>query len=137
MKAMYVHESRGENYAFWIVCGLKLIETRTKNTLLPLVGETVAVIRTRSGHAPEVCGFVKVTGNDFCDERFFNRYRNMTMIPENSKYNKFGTYKGEAGKWFYHLENGRPCKPFPVPADAVKHGRSWCEFDLPEGAVKP
>lgn len=130
-KAMYVHESRGEYYAHWITYRYKTEETRTKNTLLPLVGEIVAVICTRSNHKAEIIGFVDVTGYSFCPETLFEMYRPETMIPTTSKYNKFGYRNGKPGKWFYHLANGRPCMPFPVPDNAVKHGRAWCEFDLP------
>ncbi len=131
MKGIFVHESRGEYYAHDIVYGSKTIETRTKNTLLPCVGETVAVISTRSGHAPEIVGFVSIFTYAFCPETLFEMYRPETMIPHNSKYNKLGHRNGKPGKWFYYLENPIPVKPFPLPDDAVRHGRSWCEFELP------
>ena len=135
MKAIYVHEKAGEYYAHWIVYGEKTIETRTRNVLLSLVGETVAVVCTRNGHAPEIVGFVDITRYEFCPETLFNMYRPDTMIPMFSKYNRLGTRDGKPGKWFYHLENARPCKPFPLPENAVRHGRSWCEFECPANII--
>ena len=135
MKAIFVHETAGEPYAYWMVYGFKTEETRTKNTLLPCVGENVAVVSTRSGRKPEIVGFVEITGYSFCPASLFEMYREDTMIPYNSKYNKFGYRNGKPGKWFYHIEFPRPCKPFPLPENAIRHGRSWCEFERPANII--
>lgn len=127
MKAMFVNED-GVLYAHLIVSGKKLIETRTKNMLLPLVGERVAVVGTRKGKAPMVIGFVNVQNYCFCPVTMLEMWRSETMIPKGDTYDNLGKRDGRQGKWFYELFNAEPCDPFPLPANAVRHGRSWCEF---------
>ena len=128
MKAVFINEDHGLLYAHWIAEGRKLYETRTKNTLLPLVGERVALCSTRNGKAPEIVGYADVVNYFFCNAGLFEMYRPDTMIPEGSKYNKFGMRDGISGKWFYEMANPETCKPFPLPSSAIRHGRSWCEF---------
>ena len=45
------------------------------------------------------------------------------LVPYWSNY-----YTSANGKWFYHLANAEECTPYPLPENAVRHGRSWCEF---------
>lgn len=123
MKAIFVNENGGIRYAEAIVKGLKPIETRSRNMLRALVGERVAVVRTRRGKAPVVIGYVTIYRADFCPADTFGAYRDLTLIPEGSAYDCKGR-----GKWFYFLSNANPCDPFPLPENAVRHGRSWCEF---------
>lgn len=127
MKAMFVNENTVP-YAQLIVSGEKTIETRTKNMLLPLVGERVAVVRTRNGKKPMVVGYVDVTWYCFCLAAFLDEWRNETLIPRGDIYDNLGRRDGRQGKWFYDLANAEPCDPYPLPASAVRHGRSWCEF---------
>ena len=123
MKAMFVNEDGGIRYAAAIVQGYKPIETRTKNMLAELVGERVAVIRTRRGKAPTVLGYVDVVSSAHRNGKWLDENRDKTLIPAGSKYDVNGW-----AKWCYFLENPAPCDPYPLPENAVRHGRSWCEF---------
>lgn len=123
MKAMFVNDDGPVKYATLIARGWKTIETRKKNMLRSLVGERVAIVRTGRGKVPEIIGYVDVVRYEFCPFCLFEMYRDLTCIPQGSKYDVSGR-----GKWFYHLANAETCDPYPLPADAVRHGRSWCEF---------
>lgn len=107
---------------------IKTIETRTKNMLLPLVGERVAIIRTGKGKKPLVVGYVDITNYAFCPVIMLDAYRNETCIPVGSTFDNLGTRDGRQGKWFYYLENAVSCNPYKLPSSAIYHGRSWCEF---------
>lgn len=123
MKGIFVHETRGVRYAWAIAHGYKTIETRSKNMLAACVGETVAIIRTRQGHNPDIIGFVDITRAEFCPASEFDKFRNQTLIPEGSRFDCHGK-----GKWFYHLENAEAYFSQPLPENVVRHGRSWCEW---------
>ena len=123
MYGIFVNEDGGIHYAQAIVQGYKPIETRSRNMLSALVGERVAIIRTRKGKAPTVVGYADITRWEFCPCALFEMYRDLTLIPSGSKYD----IKGK-GKYFYHMANPETCKPYPLPGSAVRHGRSWCEW---------
>lgn len=123
MYGIFVNSDGGIPYADAIVQGFKPVETRNRNTLKRLVGERVAVIRTRRNKAPTVVGYVDVVRDEFCPVTLFEMYRDETLIPPGSRYDVRGR-----GKWFYRLADAERCEPYPLPSDAVRHGRSWCEF---------
>lgn len=123
MYGIFVNEDGGVRYAHAIVGGYKTVETRNRNMLKDLVGERVAVIRTRRGKSPAVVGYVDIVRYEFCPVSLFEMYRDETLIPPGSRYDVSGR-----GKWFYRLENAEKCDAYPLPSDAVRHGRSWCEF---------
>ena len=123
MYGIFVNENGGIRYADAIVNGIKTIETRNRNMLRALVGERVAVVRTRRNSRPTVVGYVDIVRDEFCPYCLFEMYRDETLIPPGSQYDVRGR-----GKWFYLLENAEKCATYPLPADAVRHGRSWCEF---------
>lgn len=123
MKAVFVADDHGAHYAEWIVKAYKTIETRRKNMLRLLVGERVAVVRTGNGRKPMIVGYVDIVGSSFCNEEDFPKHFNQHLVPYMSKY-----YVKTKGKWFYHLANAEECTPYPLPENAVRHGRSWCEF---------
>ncbi len=123
MRGIFVNENGGIPYAAAIVQGIKPIETRSKDMLHSLVGERVAVIRTRRGKTPTVVGYVDIVAKAFCPADEFDLYREQTLIPSNSAYDVNGK-----GKWMYHLANAERVNSFPLPTDAIRHGRSWCEF---------
>ena len=127
MKAMFVNDD-DLPYTRLIVIGQKVIETRTKNTLLPLVGERVAIVRTHSGSKPTVVGYATVQEYYFCPVIMLNSFRDLTLVPKGSTYDKLGKRNGKQGKWFYELKDAEPCEPYPLPSSAIRHGRSWCEF---------
>ena len=123
MKGIFVNENGRVPYAQAIVQGYKPIETRSKDMLRDLVGERVAVIRTRRNSKPTIVGYVNIISKWFCPVEQFDAYREQTLIPVGSHYDANGK-----GKWFYGLANAARTDPYPLPVDAVRHGRSWCEF---------
>lgn len=123
MFGIFVNSDGCIPYADAIVSGIKPIETRNKDVLWRLDGERVAVVRTRRNKMPTVVGYVTINGRMFCEAKYFESYRSVTLIPKGSRYDCHGK-----GKWFYYLENPQRCAPYPLPKDAVRHGRSYCEF---------
>ena len=101
---MFVADDGCIRYAEAIARGLKRIETRNRNTLAKLLGEKVAIVRTRRG------------------KRGLDEHRSITLIPVGSKYDT-------GPSWGYWLDDAEECEPYPLPANAVRHGRSWCEFN--------
>ena len=127
MYGIFVNEN-GIPYAQLIVEGKKLIETRTKNMLLPLVGERVAIISTKRGRKPFIVGYATINSYSFCPFPLLGMWRAETCIPKGDTYDKLGKRNGRQGKWFYEMGDAERCKPYPLPESAVRHGRSWCEF---------
>lgn len=121
MKAMFVNEDES-CYAQAIVLGYKTIETRSRNMLKSLVGERVAVVRTKKGERPLVIGTVFVSSFWYEDHPW--TLREKTAIPFGSKYDT-------DGRWMYGLHSPEPISPdswYPLPENTVRHGRSWCEW---------
>jgi len=127
MKGIFVNQlsASGVPYADAIVDGLKTIETRNRDMLSRLVGERVAVIRTRRGKNPTIVGYVTINSKSFVNAEQFDIIREFTLIPVGSKYDVHGR-----GKWCYGLSNAKRCIPYALPKDAIRHGRSWCEFNI-------
>ena len=128
MKGIFVNEDSDRehvSYASAIVDGEKTIETRTKNMLRPLVGERVAIISTRRGLGACIIGHATIDKAFWCTADRLNSMRSQTLIPKGSKYD---CYTG--GKWCYYLVNPERCEPYPLPGSAVRHGRSWCEWEV-------
>lgn len=123
MKGIFVNSDGCVPYAEAIVSGAKTIETRNRNMLRQLVGERVAVVRTRRGKHPTIVGYVTIHTLFFVEAYAFDKWRRFTLIPEGSKYDVHGK-----GKWMYALEDPEKCEPYPLPANAVRHGISWCEW---------
>ena len=113
----------GIPYADAIVRGYKTIETRNRHMLRKLVGERVAVISTSRKRKPMIVGYVDIVGAEFCPADKFDDYRDQTLIPPGSRFDA-----NTRGKWFYHLKNAQETYPNTLPADAIRHGISWCEF---------
>lgn len=128
MRGIFVNENGGIPYAQAIVRGVKPIETRNKNMLSACVGDRVAIIRTRRGKKPMVVGYATITGAMFVSADALNRMRDLTLIPVGSAYDAKGK-----GKWCYLMDDAREERfPYELPCSAVRHGRSWCEFDYDE-----
>lgn len=123
MYGIFVNSDGCVPYADAIVDGYKAVETRNRNMLKDLVGERVAVIRTRRGKNPTVVGYVDIGDAYFCPAAVFDQHRDLTLVPSGSRYDVNGR-----GKWLYDLWNAERCEPYPLPSDAVRHGRSWCEW---------
>ena len=126
MAGIFVNENGGIRYAEAIVKGIKLAETRNRDMLSKLVGERVAIVRTRRGKKAEVIGYVTIMHKQFCFMEHFRDLEKYHLVPEGSKYD--ATSKG---KWLYWMDGAEECTPFPLPSDAVRHGMSWCEYDDP------
>lgn len=125
MKAAFVNQlsHAGVPYADLLVGGQKTIESRSRNMLSALVGERIAIVKTIKGKKPMVVGYVNIVRSSFCKAENFDKFFNQHFVPPGSAYDVKGR-----GKWFYFVENAERCEPFPLPAYAVRHGRSWCEF---------
>ena len=123
MKAIFVNENGCSHYAQLIVKGLKDIETRSRNMLSALVGERVAVVKTRRGKNPMIIGYVDIVASEFCSASEFDKFYDHHFVHPQSMYACNGK-----GKWFYWLANAEECEPYALPSSAIRHGRSWCEF---------
>ena len=122
-QGIFVADDGKIHYADYIVDRLKPVETRAKDMLHAVVGLRVAIIRTGSGKKPMIIGYADVVSSARLNGRWLDENRHLTMIPKGSKYDVNGW-----AKWCYFLENAERCEPFPLPEDAIRHGRSWCEF---------
>ena len=127
MKGIFVNENGGIRYAEAIVKGIKPVETRSKNMLSACVGERVAIIRTRRNKKPTIVGYADITASWWCSKEMMDNIRDYTIIPEGSKYDSTSR-----GKWCYWMSKAEECDPYELPSSAIRHGRSWCEFDVPE-----
>ena len=125
MKGIFVNETGGICYAKMLVQGYKTIETRNRNMLRHLVGERVAVIRTQRDQNPLVLGYITIESSSFCKADDFHRYDNQHCVPVGSRHD----CQNGKGKWFYHVTDAETCQPYPLPHSAVRHGRSWAEWD--------
>ena len=123
MKGIFVNSDGCVPYAEAIVHGFKPVETRNRNMLRRLVGERVAVVRTRRGKHPTIVGYVTITHAVKMTGEWLDANRGKTLIPEGSKYDS-----GDKPKWCYFLKDAETCDPYPLPANAVRHGISWCEW---------
>ena len=122
MRGIFVN-SDGVKYAEAIVGGYKTIETRNRDMLRSLIGERVAVVRTGCKKKPTVIGYVHIDFALFLRRDEVAAASDRTLIPEGSKYDCTGR-----GKWCYFLSEPQECEPYPLPDNAIRHGRSWCEF---------
>lgn len=123
MYGIFVNENGGIHYAEAIVSGIKPIETRSRNMLKSLVGERVAIIRTRRNSKPTIIGYADIDNYAFCPWTLWEMHRDETLIPPGSQYD----IKGR-GKWMYYMSNPEKCEPYELPTDAVRHGRSYAEW---------
>lgn len=123
MYGIYVNENGCVPYAKAIVKGVKPVETRTRNMLKSLIGERVAIVRTKRGNSPMIVGYATIYRAVFHSKRELEKMRHLTLIPEGSAYD----CKGK-GKWCYYMVEAEECEPYPLPENKINHGRSYCEF---------
>lgn len=127
MYGIFVNERGAGRYATWLVNGSKTIETRSRDMLSALVGKRVAIVKTHKGTVPfcgpVVVGYVTITRKLFCPAADFQTYFEQHLVRPGTVYDATGR-----GKWMYFVSDSEACDPFPLPANAVRHGRSWCEF---------
>ena len=124
MKGIFVADNGFSRYAILLAMGAKVIETRSRNMLRACVGERVAIIRTMKHRPPMVVGYAKIVRVSFCEAERFQDFYSLHLVPPGSKYDANGK-----GKYFYWMAHAEECKPYELPASAVRHGRSWCEWE--------
>lgn len=124
MYGIFIRIDSGVMYAVEIATGRKLYETRTRNMLSKCIGQRVALIQTGKGR-PQIVGYADITGVEFQTAAWMAANRNLTRIPAGSKFDS-----DSRGKYCYKMENAVQCAPYELPETAVRHGRSWCEFQM-------
>lgn len=124
IKAIFVNNTSatGKTFAYEIVHSNKPLETRKRNMLKHCIGCNVSIIET-SGKIPVIVGTCDIVKAEYKTAAWLNENRHLTLIAKGSKFDVT-----DGGKWCYYIENAAPCDPYPLPASAIRHGRSWCEF---------
>jgi len=86
MTGIYIHDSAKAPYTELILAGVKLYETRNRDTLRKVVGERVAIVRTGRGKA-QVVGFVTVGEPLVVEDRSsWDAMRDVTKVPAGDAY---------------------------------------------------
>lgn len=103
-------------------------ETRSRNVLGKFTGMRVLLVETGNGK-PMVRGSVVVGESHPVRNRIaWDCIRNRTHVPAGSRYD----WKDSTQiKWLTPMLRPMMCEPFPLPADAVRHGRTWAEYTGP------
>lgn len=120
-----------EQFVDWIIGGLKTYETRTRNTLKTLLswalGRRILIAETGHGRPLVRCSAVIDQVVAVRSREEWEDYLQFTWIPVGSRYDWTPDTKV---KWLYHLTDVRPiAEPFHLPADALRHGRVWAEYE--------
>ena len=102
MFGIYVNESGCIPYADAIASGAKTIETRSRNVLKKLVGENVAIIKTKRGKSPVIVGHALITRVEWCSKEDFQSFFNQHLVPVGSQYDAT-----EKGKYLYYLHGAK------------------------------
>ena len=110
----------------WICSRQKLYETRSRDTLRALVGRRVYLAETGTGPRSVVRCSAVIDHAITCDAGAFRRLRPLHRVPAGSDFDwKPWTRK----KVLYRLTDVRPV-PVPFhPAEGVRHGRVWMEYN--------
>lgn len=111
-----------------ILAHRKRVETRTKDVFKNLFGgledDWVALIETGNG-VPMIKGEARIKHGCFVDADTFKKcIKDIACIDDGSKYDS------DKGKWCYPITWAYKTRTFPLPKNAVRHGRSWCEFEV-------
>lgn len=111
----------------WIISGLKLYETRNRNTLKSVIGKTVYLAETGKGKRPVIrCSCTLADPVIIDNKKDYNAMRKHTRIKAGSVYDFTENTKR---KYLYKLENVQACTPFEMPQNAVYHGRVYATID--------
>ena len=122
IRGIFVRNDGPAPYADKIVDGEKTIETRSRNVLGKLVGHPVVIIATGRGKKPMCIGSAWMTAVCKGSAEDLERLRGDTLIPAGDEYDT-------GSRWCYLMDNPHRFKtPIPLPENAVRHGRSWCEW---------
>lgn len=110
-----------------ILCGKKLYETRTRNTLGKLVGQKVFLAETGKRNRPLVIGTAVLGAPEkITREAVWKRfYRDESCIPAGSRYD---WKPGTRVKYAYPVIHASYCIPF-IPHEGIRHGRVWMEYE--------
>lgn len=119
-------------YAFveFILGGLKLYETRTKNTLKKFLdtylGQRILIAETGRGDPLVRCSAVIDQVITVYDRETWEEYLQFTWVSVGSSYD----WKPDTrAKHLYHLSDVRPiAKPFRLPKSSRRHGYVWAEY---------
>lgn len=111
----------------WIIAGLKTMETRNKNMLKNLIGKTVYLAETGKHKKPIVyCSCIISDPIIVQDKKTYNKYRKQTHVIKGTC---FDFTKETKQKVLYPLLNVQPVKkPFVVPDNIVRYGRTYSEL---------
>ena len=110
----------------WIISGLKLYETRSRNMLRGLVGKTVYLAQTGKGKQPVVrCCCTISEYLEISSKKDYNALRKYTRVKHGSLYDWSSSTKR---KYLYKLDNVTPVDPFQIPEGGIRHGRTYIEF---------
>ena len=123
MTIVYINCSK-EPFISLILSNKKTYETRNKNTLKKLIGQEIYLAETGTGKTivKAVCTITNLV--TVTDKAMYNRYRKYTQVQKGSVYDFTGNVK-----YLYKLDNVKAVKPFPVPDNAVKHGRIYATVE--------
>ena len=96
-------------------------ETRSRNTLKPLIGQRVALIETGTRKRPFIRGYATITGavQVSYDDTAARKAAGIYNTPYDIKPGVF--------KWFYRLADVEGTTPYSLP-EHVNHGRAYTEF---------
>lgn len=115
----------------WIISGLKLYETRNRNTLKNIIGKKVYIAETGKRKKPVVRCMVTIDSVlRIDDKRTYNSFRKETRIKRNCLYD---WNRNTRHKYLYKLSNVKPVNPFFLPDNAVYHGRIYATVNDTEG----
>lgn len=111
----------------WIIKGLKLYETRNRNTLKRLIGKTVYFAETGKGKNAIIKCYCTIGQPVFVkDKKTYNQYRKYTKVKKGSC---FDFTRETKQKVLYPLLNVQPVKiPFEIPENAIRKNRTFCEL---------
>lgn len=112
-------------FLVWIMAHKKIYETRTRNMLGSLIGQTVYLAETGNGKPTVKCRATIACVEVVRTRNEFNAFRKHTKISRGSD---FDWKKSTKVKYLYRLENVMPVPEF-IPPEGVRHGRVWMEFD--------
>lgn len=109
----------------WILSGLKIYETRTRDMLCSLCGQRVYIAETGHGKPVVRCSAVISQARPVTDRATWESViRKKAMITSGSCYDWQPETKV---KYPYMLRDVRAVDPF-TPPDDVRHGRVWMEY---------
>ena len=126
MPVLFIN-SRGVPYVDLIGRRQKTLETRSKDMLRSLSDSWILIAETGSG--TPVVKALAFLGQGFPvrSRKEWDRLRPAHLVPEGSRYDWSAS---TVVKWLYSVSCAVQLPhPFTLPADSVRHGRTWAELD--------